>query len=262
MIVRAPRRELSPFVARLWASNESNALGARELVLPTGAMHVVIRLDRPLRLFNHVDSERASTVGYAVIGGARANAYVRDVSQPTSSVGAQLRPGAAAPLLGVSAIELAGRHTPLEAVYGSFASALRERLIETHDPHRRLALFEEALMARARGGALHPAVEHALRAFANTDDISGVVNEVECSHRRFIELFRHSVGLTPKVYCRVLRLQRAVERIPGASLAEVAAEVGYSDQAHLSREFRALTGVSPGRYRASVSAPSNHVPVG
>jgi transcriptional regulator GlxA family with amidase domain len=57
----------------------------------------------------------------------------------------------------------------------------------------------------------------------------------------------------------VQRLQRAIARLPHSSLADVAFGEGFSDQAHLSREFRELAGLSPGEYRARVAGPSHHV---
>ena len=262
MIRRAPRRELSPFVTRLWASAGEAATAERELVLPTGAMHVVIRIDDPLRVFDAIDAAQPRTIGHAIIGGARADAYVRDVSRPASSVGAQLRPGVAELLLGVSGRALAGRHTRLDDVWGAFAGELRDRLAEAGDPVQRLDVFEAALLARLpRVRGVHPVVAHALARFAATDEIAAIVGEVGYSHRRFIALFHDAVGLTPKRYCRVQRLQRAIARIGGRPLAEVAAGAGYSDQAHLCREFRELAGVSPGEYRALAPAASHHVPL-
>jgi AraC-like DNA-binding protein len=266
MIRRAPRPELSPFIARVWACEGSasadGGAGDRELVLPTGVMHLAIRLDEPLRVFDGIDAGAPRTIGHAIVGGARASAYIRDVSRPACSVGAQLRPGAAQLLLGVPALDLAGGHTRLDALWGAFADELRERLAAAGDAQRRLATFEAALLARLpRVRAIHPAVAHALAQFSATDDVAAVVDDVGYSHRRFIALFRGAVGLSPKRYCRVQRLQRAISRIPTRSLAEVAIDAGYSDQAHLSREFRELAGVSPGEYRARVSAPTNHVPI-
>jgi AraC-like DNA-binding protein len=260
MLRRAPRPELAPFVRRVWAADGDAPCGDRELVLPTGTMHVVIRLDEPLRVFDGLTGAAPRNLGHAIIGGARAAPYVRDVSRPVRSVGAQLRPGVAELLLGVPAIELAERHTRLDDLWGGAAAELRERLALALDAGQRLALFEAALLARLpRVRALHPAIAHALAQFARADDVAGVVAEVGYSHRRFIALFHHAVGLTPKRYCRVQRLQRAIPELARRSLAEVAAGAGYSDQAHLTREFRALAGVSPGAYRALSPESPHHL---
>jgi AraC-like DNA-binding protein len=80
------------------------------------------------------------------------------------------------------------------------------------------------------------------------------------SHRSFVELFRRAVGLTPKRYCRVRRFQRALA-LPRGSLGALALAAGYSDQAHFTREFRALAGLTPGEYRRRAPERAHHVPV-
>ena len=89
VVTRAPIPALRPFVKLLWASDEDPTRllkgPARELVLPTGAMHLVVRLsDHPLRLYEHLDDQVGHIVGHAVVGGARAGAYLRDVSGPSA----------------------------------------------------------------------------------------------------------------------------------------------------------------------------------
>jgi len=260
---RLPRRELAPFVDRLWACEASDgAPGGRERVLPTGTMHVVIRIDEPLRLFATPDAAEATTIGHAIIGGARASAYVRDVSRPVRSVGAQLRPGAAELLLGVPASALAERHTVLDDVWGAAAAELRAQLAELADPDAQLDRFEAALLARVpRVRGIHPAVAEALAQLGAHGDVGAAVDALGVSHRRFIALFHGAVGLTPKRYVRVRRLQRALPGIASRPLALVAADAGYSDQAHFTRELRALAGVSPGAYRAQATGAVNHVPL-
>ena len=211
VVTRAPVPALRPFVKLLWASDEASrgrSRGpARELVLPTGAMHLVVRLsDHPLRLYEHLDDPVGHVVGHAVVGGARAAAYLRDVSGPARSVGAQFLPGAAVLLFGARADELAGRHTPLEDLWGPSTEESRERLIAAGPADRQLDVFESLLAARLpRVHGIHPAVAHALERFSTTHEVRRVVKESGYSHRRFIEVFRAAVGLGPKLYCRVLR---------------------------------------------------------
>src|SRR5262245_59392432 len=131
LIHRAPSPALRPFIKALWLSDAAAETAERELVLPTGAMHLVIRLsDHPLRMFDDMGAANARTVGHAVVGGARAGYYVRDVSAPCRSIGAQFHPGAAMPLLGAAASELAERHTRLDEVWGRAADEARERLLD------------------------------------------------------------------------------------------------------------------------------------
>lgn len=259
---------LRRFVSTVWASGVTppTSPARREHVLPTGAMHLVFRLSGPpLRIFrDHADGVGV-TLGHAIVGGARSAFYARDVSVPTRSVGAQLLPGAAAALFGVPADALAGHHTPLDALWGDEAALAVERLHAAFTPSRQLAVLEALLLAKlAAAPALHPAVAHALRQLQGDADIRRVVEASGYSHRRLISLVREATGLAPKTYARVMRFQRMlgrIERHPELPWVDLALDAGYSDQAHLSREFAAIAGVTPQAWRRAAPPSANHVPV-
>jgi AraC-like DNA-binding protein len=268
---RLPRAALRPFVERVWTFDEMVGADAhqrprREHVIPTGGMHLVFRLsDDPLRLFDDQQDRDGRTVSTMVVGGPRTRFYIRDVSKPLCSVGALLRPGAAELLFGVHADDLSGKHTALEDLWGSRAVSTRDELAELLSPGERLDALERLLADRlpiVRG--LHPAVAHALQQFQTTQSVHDVVRQSGYSHRQFIMLFSRAVGLTPKMYCRVLRFQHVLRRAGAggfASLIDVAMSCGYSDQSHFNREFREFTGVTPTEYRAAAPVAPHHVAV-
>lgn len=250
------RAELEPFVARTWCSAAASP-AAVEHVLPTGAMHLVLRFaPSPLRLLARGGAWE--NAGFALVGGARSVYYARVVGGPSRSVGAMLRPGAARALFGVSSGELAERHTPLADLWGSDAEALRDEVAHARDP---LATFEAALVRRLRTARARApfTVDAALR----IERIAELARRSGYSHRVFTEKFREEVGLAPKAFARVTRLQRAVALLATPRpLADVAFEAGYADQPHLCRDFRALAGVSPAAYRRIAPAAANHVAMG
>jgi len=229
-------------------------------------MHLVFRLSGdPLRLFNAASDRQGRIISDAVVGGARASYYIREVSKPLCSVGAQLRPGAAEALFGVAADELADRHTPVEDLWGSRTASIRDQLSSTTVLAERLDVLERILTTRVpKLRALHPAVARALTRLRTTTSVHELVEGSGYSHRTFIELFSRSVGLAPKSYCRVLRFQRALRRAaaPGHDpWIDVAIDAGYSDQSHFNREFREFAGVTPTVYRGVAPAFSHHLPV-
>ncbi|MGH6886642.1 MAG: helix-turn-helix domain-containing protein [Kiloniellales bacterium] len=267
---RPPKAALRPFVELLWASDGtevSPSRSDRELVLPTGALHVVFRLrERPLRVFKDGDDALGDLVGCAVIGGARAGPYLRDVSQPAPSVGALLRPGAAASIVGAPVATFSNAHTRLDDVWGAAPVAeIGDRLNEASSAAARLEIFEAALAARLpRLKGIEPLVAYALTRFGAARQVGAVVKECGYSHRHFTEVFSEAVGLAPKTYCRVLRFGRALERLtaePGISWADLAVAEGYADQPHFTREFRAMAGLSPGSYRRLAPRAPRHVPL-
>jgi AraC-like DNA-binding protein len=81
------------------------------------------------------------------------------------------------------------------------------------------------------------------------------------SHRRFIAIFEQAIGLSPKRYARLMRFQKllaAFRTWPGRTLTELALLTGYSDQAHMTREFREFAGVTPMQYRRRLPAWTHH----
>ena len=262
---------LRPFVQALWAMAPDTSAKAhpsgREHVLPTGAMHLVFRLSGPsLRIFAGAEDRLGSTVGHAIASGARGTFYARDVSQPTGSVGALLHPGAALPLFGAPEGPLAGRHTPLDALWGLHANLALERLQAASSLAQQLELFEALLLDRLGGcfHALHPAVAQALAPLMRGAlPVAQVVRHSGLSHRRFIDLFRGATGLAPKAYASLHRLNRVLALAavqPQLDWAQIAVDAGYSDQSHLTHAFTGFAGLSPQAWRRARPASPRHVP--
>jgi AraC-like DNA-binding protein len=84
------------------------------------------------------------------------------------------------------------------------------------------------------------------------------------SERRFSQIFREEVGLSPKVWCRIQRFQRAVRMLhSGAEVpwADLALDCGFYDQSHFANEFRAFSGVDATTYSASRTRWANHIAI-
>ena len=275
LLKRAPAGHLRPYVRDVWLSDRDAAEmeATIENVLPTGDMHLVVRLsDEPVRLADRNDADIFQDFGYCVVGGARSSWYRKEITcKPARSIGVQLKPGAAEVLFGTPASDFAQRHVALEDLWGRTAARIRDRLLEPGEPDRQLLELEAILGERLpliRG--LHPAVADALELFAMSGSVGEAVRRSGYSHRHFVALFRRSVGLTPKVYTRVSRLQRVLawcfsglgQNAHSLSWADVALRAGYSDQAHFNREFREFAGVTPEYYRRAATTASHHVPAG
>ncbi len=267
MLLTLPRPALRPFIGQLWVSRSSGTQAAtREHVLPTGQMHMVFRLGGPaLRVFANGDDAQCSTIATPVLGGTRSSFYVKEVGEPVVSVGVQLLPGAAQALFGVSAAELAERHTALPELWGASAESLLQQLAEGCEPQQQLARLEAFLAAQLPATpVLHPRVAHALAACAQGRRVDDMVAQSGYSHRAFIALFRHATGMNPKRYLRLLRFQAVLAGMrdnPAASLSALAHGAGYSDQAHMTREFTECAGVTPSRYRQLAPVAAHHVAV-
>jgi len=94
--------------------------------------------------------------------------------------------------------------------------------------------------------------------------VQAVADELSISVRKFRNDFRASVGLAPKAFARIRRLQRALRQVAresastGRDWAHIAATSGYFDQAHMVHEFRRLTGSTPSSYLPRSADEHNH----
>lgn len=98
---------------------------------------------------------------------------------------------------------------------------------------------------------LHPILEHLQDKAAVGTSLSELADRAGMSRYQLIRTFRAGTGMTPHAWQLNLRINLAKERLlAGASLADVAYGLGFADQAHLQRVFKAHTGITPGRFRA------------
>lgn len=86
---------------------------------------------------------------------------------------------------------------------------------------------------------------------SGTRSVHEVTQRVGLSQRRFIEVFKTRVGLTPKLFHRVRRFQRAVahvQRAEATDWSDLAVDLGFFDQSHLIRDFAEFSGFSPAEF--------------
>lgn len=266
----APAPPLGHFVERFWLCSDAPP-HQRERILPSGTIELVVNLrDDEIRIYDPSHPDRCTRFSGAVLSGPYSRFFVIDPLQHASILGVHFRPAGAFPFLGAPAGEVADTHVDLETLWGGPPAAeLRERLCAATTPEERFSLLEEALLSRLRCPPKHhAAVPVALDAFEPTGTgvrVRDVARYVGLSQRRFIQVFAAEVGLTPKLYCRVRRFQRARELVRDAAVpdwARVAVDCGYFDQSHLIRDFLAFSGLSPADYvrRRSEHVLPNHVP--
>lgn len=270
-LTRTPAPPLSGFVAHLWLF-EGPAAGPhfKERILPTGGAQLVVNLlEDSIRVYDREDPRRVESSRGVGLAGPHARHFVIDTAEQRSCAGIVFRPGGAYPFFGLPAAELQDVNVGVESLWGPRSAALRDRLLEAPAPEARFAVLEEALLAAARRAEeRHPAVRFALRELATVPHtpVGEVTSQLGMSPRRFIQLFRAQVGLTPKLFCRVRRFQEVIQRIPvtgpgPVDWAEVALASGYFDQAHLIRDFKDFSGLTPAALLALPREHRNHVPL-
>lgn len=250
---------LAPWVERAVGYRLSGFPPGVHVGMPSGSLTLVIPLDAPLTISDPPGGP--SAYGSVLAGLSAAPTHIHhDGNQ--HGVQLALRPGAARALFGCRPAEIAGGSFELGDVLGADAVRLREQLHDTDTWERRLDLVEQLLLARLAagstggGGDRRPRVEVAeawrlIRRTRGSVAITDVAAWLGWSMRHLQQQFSAEFGLTPKAVAKVSRFERSVPLVAagGAPLAGVAVECGYADQGHLTRDWHALAGTSPARWR-------------
>jgi AraC-like DNA-binding protein len=215
-------------VACLWAQVTTADADRAGLVLPDGCSDLIWEQGRG-----------------AYMAGPDTGPVRTTMTAGTVMLGIRFLPWAGGPALGIPLSELRDQRVDLADLRPGDA----RRLPATLDPGRAAALALDVTAALVADGSPDPAVTRAAHLLRDPRArVEVVAGDVGLSLRQLRRRCHAAVGYGPKTLQRVLRFRRFVSRIdacPDADLAAIAAEAGYADQAHLTRECGQLSGLTP-----------------
>ena len=247
-----PAERLRPFAREYvgWSEHVGPPLCRREL--PTEEAPLIINFGAPFHLFAPGDSRRHVDLASFVTG-----AY--DTYQLVESDGASSGVQVNFTLLGIRLLvgrpieDMKNRAFAPEEIFGEFARELTHRLYDATSWDERFECLDHALTMRMRDPLDVPAgvrcAWHRLVTSRGRSSIASIVQEVGWSQRHFIAQFKHEIGVSPKVFARMLRFGSVVRTIRAGQtvdLAALAVASGYYDQSHLHRDVREFAGTTPG----------------
>ena len=148
--------------------------------------------------------------------------------------------------------ETTNQHIDLHHIFGNRLSGIEERLCACHSPYERRGVVEaflsSELMEHREDCLVIDAVEQIARAKGSIH-VQKMADHYGLSRKQFVRRFQETTGLPPKLFSRITRFQHTLSLLNGpVRHIEVAYESGYFDQAHYTKEFRELTGISPGKF--------------
>lgn len=235
----APQPALARWVSRVWTMHGGEAPGVIRS-LPDGCIDIIVDFTTPGKTS-------------AFVAGLQSKAGDSSYESSVRAVAVRLRPGAALALLDTPVDALTDGHGALESLLGRGAQDLEEQISAASSQNERILALEAFLIGRFSRARMDARVERALTILDHTAGavtVSELSKHVGTSPRTLDRLFYQWVGTSPKRFARIMRFQQALARaeaFPMRSWARIAAELGFSDQAHLTRDFVHLTGVPPGR---------------
>jgi AraC-like DNA-binding protein len=241
----APPDLLAPLVGAFWSFSVSVQTNGciQHRVLPDGCMDVIFQYQRSPN--GEIDDPQLSVYG------ATDHFELFEVKPATELVGVRFHPGRAGQFLKLSASELFRQEAKAEDCSQAFVRIF-DRLCECRSAAQALRMLQTSLLPLhvECEDSISLSIREALRLMSSSKGrmrVSDVADAVGVSERTLRRGITTAVGLSPKVLARILRLQHAVSQLrsPNADLCCVALECGYTDQAHMGREFQQLAGLTP-----------------
>jgi AraC-like DNA-binding protein len=247
----SPSRVLQPYIRSYWHfRRETPLLTARqEYMHPTGGFGIVFNFGDALRLDAQAIADPIFLDGVNTI--SRKLSFLGHVEL----MGIRFREGGAYPFLGIPLHELRNELPLLDVLDRPSLLRLHARLYEAESLPARINLLEEWLMGRLALGkarnVLIPASLTMLRAKEGQLPIPELAQKLAISQRQLERLYRSQVGLSPKQYAQLLRVETArlaLKHLRGQTLTWLANDLDFYDQAHFIREFKAVIGLTPSAY--------------
>jgi AraC-like DNA-binding protein len=253
-----PSPRLRPYVTWCVGFRQAGTAPSVHRGLPSPWLTMIVTLDEPLFIARHPDPRQPASKHDVLLGGLHTSPALITHEGWQSGIQLGLTPRGARSLLGLPAAELAGVDVEASDVLGRLAGEIREQVLAAPGWAGRFAVLEEFLARRLQAGYApgpRPEVSYAwerLRRSHGTVSVADLAAETGWSARHLSEQFRAETGLSPKTGARVIRFDRTrrlLLRGLGEGrrivLADLAADCGYYDQAHLARDFRDLAGCPP-----------------
>ena len=263
-LIAKPRSPVLAEFVKSFHYHEADFPFALERIMPNGQAHLMVNLaEDEFRSYDVVRTERMNQSTGAVLAGPHAQATVIDTREQRWLAAVEFRSGGAGCFVCMPMTEVCNQMVQLEDLWGRDGALLRERLLEVPTPASKFHVIEEVLL-RQLVPRFDPAIQYAIGALQAGIPVSQISSRLGLLPKTLVRRFSSQVGIPPKRFARVRRLQRvlrAVRRSGEPNWSALAAEFGYTDQSHLVHEFRELAGILPAGYKPHSMQRNNHVPI-
>lgn len=246
---------LKPFVQTYWQGDFNVMKSSRfaQKVIPNGYVELIIHLsDR--HCFLHKYHSWSQSPNYTLIG-IYTRFYEVQFDDLVSVFGIRFKPEGVFNLFGVPTSEFTEDFVDMESVLGRSFSDFSEKIREQNDVASMIDLANQYLQkCLGRSNVNYYYLNRAAEIIRNVNgniSMDDLIEKVFISSRQLEREFMDKVGLTPKQYMRIARLNEAnrkLQDLQSGSLTSLSYDTGYSDQAHFIREFKKFSGHSPARF--------------
>lgn len=247
-----PSAALAPFVKCFWSLESDEEAHERERIFPDGSIELILHYRD---LFRKYDEAGNFVVQPKSFFHGQLKRYFE--LQATGKIGifsVRFHPAGLRPFVPFSIDDITDDTVPTSAAWGEKAAQLETDLLAAQTTDQRIALMETFLLGQLKREQVDSIVEKSVERIIEQSGITSVdeIAQQQTIGKRALERrFQQSVGLSPKLFARIIRFNYAlqlIEKRDFSNFTTVAYEGGFYDQAHFIKDFQDLTGLNPKQY--------------
>ena len=251
----SPCNVLAEYIYCYWIATTPRCLESVSMtrIIPDGCIELIFNLGGSLYQCSQKTS-RFPLPSSFVVGAMKASRMI-EMAGCVGILGVRFKPGGAVPFFRVSAQRLTNRIILLEDILDKGVRSIGYRLVTEPTDTRKIAALENFLLTQlADREHRSPVIQQATRTIIETRGqipIKALETSLMISRRQLERKFLEAVGLSPKIYCRIIRMYSAlclVLNSPKPIWADIVYASGFYDQAHFIRECKSLIGLPPSVY--------------
>jgi AraC-like DNA-binding protein len=250
-----PGRELQSYIHFYWILEMDAALPtiSEQRIIPNACTEAMFHFGD--RLCSLHPGKTPEMQPRSLISGQSTAFYDVQQTGKTGLLSIVFKPHAARLFFNIPAGELTNRNVDLEAVKGLFAKEITEKIALSRNNEARIQLVEDCLLEMLQERQLYnfrriSAAIEAINSSRGNIDVGELASLSCLSYKQFDRVFLDLVGLHPKTFMRIVRMQYVFhhkKKFSATSLTQLAYDCGYYDQAHFINDFKTLTGYTPGQ---------------
>lgn len=254
-IKRKPGPFLAPFINYYFLFEQTKTAGdlSFQRVTPDGCFELNFNLCAPLER-KESDGRVFEQNDFYVVGRHYRN-YLVNHSEHARMFGIRFYPGGLRPFIRSSSSDIVDQFVTQEEIFGSKIKLLHDRVLNSATMDEKIQRVEDFFQQLYLSRNEDLLVTDAVRKIANSRgniDLDRLSSSYNLSSRRIQQRFNNSIGVSPKMFSRLIKFRFSLKRLhflrPGEKLTQLAYECGYYDQAHFIHDFKSFAGVSPQKY--------------
>jgi AraC-like DNA-binding protein len=254
-----PDPQLSRIIECIWLAEDESTLIQNQKIIPDGFTEIIFHFGAPYRICLDQEWEVQSK---SLLAGQISKHFFLENTGESSFVGIKLKPTALTHLYSLNMWTLTDRVVDLHSLFRDEFRLLEQLLYSVIDHARRIDVLNDYFKKAVTTIVVDSLVDRAINHISHKQ---GIVTVAELcvvtgvGERQLENLFRKWVGLSPKLYSRIIRFNYIFDLVQSnkGNWSDLAYEASYYDQSHFIRNFKNFTGENPSNYSFSEQNMAN-----